>query len=145
MKPKIKKPLKNQLARFRQEKSLEQKQVAVLLGHKGPQHISRYENGVRIPSLRTALKLAQIYGIPIQILLEGYFKACRDEIKRQEGRLSLPIGTDVLTNSENIGITEFCTIEEKLRERKPERINIDKARRHSTDLIRTCAEKLNHI
>jgi len=145
MNPKTKKPLKNQLAWFRQKRALELKQVAVLLGHKGLQQISRYENGVKIPNLKTALKLAQIYRIPIRILLDGYYETCLSEIRQEATRLSRNPVTGDVGIADQASIMEFCSIEEKLLAPKAASALINKARRHSADLIRRTAEKLGHI
>ena len=145
MEHKTKQPLKNQLALFRQRKSLEQKQVAALLGHKGTEQLSRYENGVKVPHLKTALKLAQIYGIPIRILLDGYFEACREEIRRQDRHSSNEQNAADSKSGDKAVETDICTIEENLLSPNVRDVYLDKARRHAADLIRMRGEKLNHI
>ena len=52
----------------RQRSGLTQKTIAHLLGRKFTDEISRYENGQRIPTLQTALKLEIIYRVPIRLL-----------------------------------------------------------------------------
>jgi transcriptional regulator with XRE-family HTH domain len=126
--------LTNKLQIYRKRKALRLKQVASLLGRKNTAQLSRYEAGSAVPSLKTALKLAIIYNIPIQVLLEGYFEACREEVRREPAVLQ--------------GQTpqvEFCTIEEKLAATSPSQSTLDKASRHATNLIRERSEKLDHI
>ena len=79
---------KNRLFLVRNKNSLGQKQVAILLGHKTTDQISRYERGTKLPSLKTAFKLGIIYRLPIQILLDGYYEACLKEIKKREKSLN---------------------------------------------------------
>lgn len=140
--PKNKLPYKNQLALVRHRRAIEQKQVAVLLGHKGIDQLSRYERGVKLPSLKAALKLGLIYKIPIRVLLDGYLNTCREEIKREEEKLNKP-SRERLTDTADE--TEFCTIEEKLNSSNIVEIDLAKAYSHAAHLIRRRAEQLDHL
>src|SRR5690349_18861952 len=80
---KPKRQVQNRLALFRRRKLLKPKQVARLLGHKSTEQLSRYENGFKVPNLRTALKLASIYEVPIREMLDEYYAACLEEIRRE--------------------------------------------------------------
>lgn len=111
-----------------------QKQVASLLGHSTSDQVSRYERGEKFPSLKTALKLGLIYGIPIRVLLDGYFEACREEIKIEDKRINNAFHE-----------SDFCTIEEKLNPESVNQTDLDKAYTHSASIIRKRAEKLGHI
>lgn len=133
---------KNQLALARQKRSIDQKQVAKLLGLKGIDQISRLERGVKLPSLKTALKLGIIYKIPIRILLDGYFEACWDELKRQEKQFSSSGISKVEYDAADL---EFCSIDEKLKSAEITPDDLANAYRHSAELIRRRAEKLDHI
>ena len=135
-------PYKNQLALARQRRAIEQKQVAALLGQNGIEQLSRYERGVQLPSLKTALKLGLIYKIPIRVLLDGYLDACREEMKRDQGKLNKP-GSPKATNQHDEA--DFCTIEEKLGSDHISAIDLDKARHHAADLVRRRAKSLGHI
>lgn len=139
-----KRRFKNQLAIIRQRKNIEKKQIAALLGHKSIQQISRYENGVKIPNLRIALKLAQIYGIPIREMLDGYFEACREEVRRQEDRLKFTIK---LTAQNDVPPpdSDYCTFENVLLGDHIDKATFFKIRRHSALLVRKTAEKLGHF
>lgn len=142
---KTKRQFKNRLALARRRKSMEQKQVAILLGHKNTEQISRYENGVKVPNLKAALKLATIYKIPIRWLLDEYYQACLKEIRRQEkavGTANNFLDGGIEAKSQD---ADFCSFETRLRSANVEPIDLDKASRHSTDLIRLRAERLDHF
>ncbi len=133
---------KNRLAEIRQETGFNEKRVASLLGVK-TDALASYEVGFRIPRLKVALKLAHIYGLPVRVMLNEYYEACRREVLQQENRLS---------NSEpnrSIGIDEpdldFCTFEVKLSGNNLTTADIFSVRSHSTVLVRKTAEKLGHI
>jgi transcriptional regulator with XRE-family HTH domain len=59
----------NRLWLARKRSGYEHKQVASLLDYKTIQQVSLYETGLRMPSLKTALKFAIIYRLPIRTLL----------------------------------------------------------------------------
>jgi transcriptional regulator with XRE-family HTH domain len=61
----------NQLKAIRKQKGLLQKDVANLLGHSSIEQLSRYEQGVNIPTLPIALALEQIYQVPLSTLFAG--------------------------------------------------------------------------
>jgi len=131
---------KNQLLRARMKKSIGQKNVAVLLGHKTPAHLSRYESGERLPSLKTALKLGLIYNIPIHILLDGYLDACRNEMRRSEQQLNRKPG-----ERDCPAEIDFCSFEERLSSPRATRIDLEKGRDHATKIVRLQAERMDHI
>lgn len=130
----------NQLLRARMKKSIGQKNVAVLLGHKSSAHLSQYESGERLPSLKTALKLGLIYNIPIHILLDGYLDACRNEMRRGERNPNTPAGA-----RDNLREIDCCSFEERLGPSHAAKSDLDKARNHATRLVRLQAEKMDHI
>jgi transcriptional regulator with XRE-family HTH domain len=133
---------KNQLSLARRRRAIEQKQVAVLLGHKGIDQLSRYERGVKLPSLKAALKLGLIYKIPIRILLDGYLDVCREEIRREEEKLNKPARDRLADPADE---AEFCTIEEKLSSNNIVERDLVKANTHVARLIRRRAEQLDHL
>jgi transcriptional regulator with XRE-family HTH domain len=144
MKNTTKAPFKNQLATIRESKRMEQKQIAALLGHRGTKQISSYEQGVKNPDLKTALKLAQIYKIPIRIMLDGYFDACREEVRRQEERLSKAEGSRNTATDQFLEF-DFCSYEQVLAKERLGEDDIFKVRKHSTYLVRKTGERLGHI
>lgn len=83
-----KKPFRNRLAPIRRQRGLKRKQVATLLGHDSVVELARLERGLNVPDLRCALKLAQIYEVPIRMMLDEYYAACREEVSRQESLIA---------------------------------------------------------
>ncbi len=143
MLPTQKKQFKNKLAQFRLQRRLEQKHVAVLLGHKKTTRIQRLESGLGVPDLKTALKLARIYNVPVRVMLDEYYKACLEEVRQQEMALSDGKTPDSTTSSPET--PEFCTYEEKLKAPLLSREAFVKVRHHSVDLVRKTAEKLGDL
>lgn len=82
--PKIKP--KYALLGARRRSGFEQKEVALLLGHRTARALSRYESGERLPSLRTAIKLAIIYRTPMPILMGSLYAAADDEVSEKRRR-----------------------------------------------------------
>ncbi|MEQ1762145.1 MAG: helix-turn-helix transcriptional regulator [Pyrinomonadaceae bacterium] len=137
-------PFKNQLALIRQRNHIQPNQIAKLLGHKTTNRVTEYESGIKTPNLKTALKLAHIYDLPIRVMLDGYYAAVRDEIKREELRLIAKTRgkSRVVARSTPV---EYCSIEAKADSASAGTREASHARRHATDLIRKSAEKLGHI
>ena len=129
----------NQLVSVRRRLLLQQKQVAKLLGHKKAESLSRYESGTKIPSLKTALKLAIIYDVPLSVMLDGYFEACRAEILRQEKTLG---GRSASCDARLQG---YCSFEERLKTEPVEGSNLQQAHKHTLDLMRLRGENLSHL
>lgn len=131
----------NRLAFFRKKNSIGQKTVATLLGRRSVAQVSRLELGVKLPSLKTALKLAIIYKIPVHILLNGYLDACREEMTRHEKKVNL---SD--SNLKAIpGEIEYCSFDERLGTGSVRRTDLDKARGHAAAVARHCAEAMGHF
>ena len=63
--------LHNYVRTYRKRSSLGQQDVAFLLGHKSRANVCRYEQGHRLPSLRTALALALILDVSVTTLFGG--------------------------------------------------------------------------
>ncbi len=122
---------KNRLAMFRRRMFLERKQVANLLGHKTVDQISRYERGLKMPSLATAMKLEAIYSTPIAMMLDGYFQASQKGI-HWAGSLAAKKDQDPEI--------DYCSIEERLKRPKAKPSHLLKAYTHCARLIRRRAE-----
>lgn len=139
----LKQKHKNNLFLLRKKIGLEQKQVALFLGHKTTNQISRYERGTKLPNLKTALKLEIIYRLPVNILFYGYYADCLREITKQKEILS----EDVLkfTNSASFGELEYCAFAEKLKPRHVSKSDLDKIGSHIAKLVRERAEKSDHL
>ena len=82
--------LSNQLRRYRLKCGYRVKDVAYLVGHKTSAHISRYESGRRLPSLRTALELSAALRCPVEILFHRMFADLREEVIGRRTNLELP-------------------------------------------------------
>lgn len=131
----------NRLAFFRKKNSIGQKTVATLLGRRSVAQVSRLELGVKLPSLKTALKLAIIYKIPVHILLNGYLEACGDEMKRHQKKVNLSESNLKAIPSE----IEYCSFDERLGTGSVRRSDLDKARGHAAAVARRCAEAMGHF
>jgi transcriptional regulator with XRE-family HTH domain len=128
----------NRLFLIRKKNGLGQKQIAVLLGHKTIDQISRYERGVKLPSLKIALKLQIIYHLPINVLFQSYYNKCIDEIQA-EAKTS---GNNfVLESFKN---TEICTYSELLKPLRVSPPDVDKVGKHILELMNARTEKLGH-
>ncbi len=127
----------NQLERIRIRHNLLPEQVATLLGFKTTGPITHIEKGLRTPSLKIALKLAIIYNVPIRVMLDRYYEACRNEVRAK--------ASDIGETSYSSDAVDFCSFDQELDLRKISPASLTKIRRHSSDLIRKTAEKLDHI
>ena len=129
---------KNRLLLIRKKIGLGQKQVAVLLGHKTIDQISRYERGVRMPSLKTALKLQIIYHLPINFLFQGHFNKFLEEIETK----SKTSGDNfVLVSTKD---AEICTYAELLKPLQISQPEMEKVGKHILELMNTRTEKMGH-
>jgi len=61
--------------------------VARLLGHHTTSAISEYETGRLLPNLRTALKLAVIYGAPLKELYAPLWGEVEQEVAGRRGTI----------------------------------------------------------
>jgi ribosome-binding protein aMBF1 (putative translation factor) len=67
MTPKTKRTF-NHIFKMRRNRGLKQKQLAVLLGHRYTQMVSKYEHGTSLPPLETALLLEITLGVRLSEL-----------------------------------------------------------------------------
>lgn len=82
------------LSAFLREKRIEgnitQLQASRALGHSSPQYISNFERGLCEPSLETAMKLCELYGIPrrqlYEIMVDMYQQELSDKIFKKTVR-----------------------------------------------------------
>ena len=125
------------LALQRKRLGSEQKQIALLLGHKTTYQISRYETGQRVPSLREAVKLSILYGLPIRSLFDRYFRRYREELDDSINRSRL---TDKI-NLKNIPQAEYCSYLELMNQSRFSRFDSDKIRHHIKVLLEERSKK----
>jgi DNA-binding XRE family transcriptional regulator len=78
----------NHLQIYRNRMRLSCKQVAHLLGHSMTSSLTRFELGRSVPSLRTALRLAAIYRVPVEFLFPRLYLNEREEIRKLEEQVS---------------------------------------------------------
>lgn len=118
------------LARSRRD--LKQKQIAYLLGHNSLDQVSRYENGSRLPTLQTALKLEIILGVPMRELFPGLHAELRSQIR---DRATASRGL-----REKLGdmfVDEHCSYQELLVEANVPKSIREKIHRHAASIINT--------
>ena len=72
--------LAHSLRSYRKRSGLSQGEVSFLLGTKHKAKISRYENGHRVPPLRTALAYATIFDVPLPKLFPHLQQNVQKEI-----------------------------------------------------------------
>jgi transcriptional regulator with XRE-family HTH domain len=72
--------LTHSLRTYRKRSGLSQREVSFLLGAKHKAKISRYENGHRLPPLRTALAYATIFDVPLSKLFPNIQRNVEKEI-----------------------------------------------------------------
>jgi transcriptional regulator with XRE-family HTH domain len=74
----------NDLVNYRERIGFTQNQVAALLGYRSTGLLSTLERGHRFPNLKTALKLAAIYRVPVDFLYSKLYVALRNDIRTKE-------------------------------------------------------------
>lgn len=140
----LKQKHKNHLALVRKKNAWAQKQIAALLGHKTNDQISRYELGLKVPTLKTAIKLGIIYNVPIRTLFYGYYELCLNEIRKQENNSNGKVNNSDSFNLDSAKETEFCTIAEKLKSLNVPEPELNKVRSHIAELINARSARMNH-
>lgn len=127
------------LALRRKRLGYEQKQIAVLLGHNSTYQICRYETGQRMPSFKEAMKLSILYGLPVRVLFNRYFRRCREELENSIKHS----GPAAKINIENERVVDYCSYLELLMNSEdigePE---ADKIRRHIKVLVEERSKKI---
>jgi len=132
------------LAEIRKSKQISLEQVASLLGHTNTAQISRFEQGLRVPDLKSALKLAQIYDMPIRVMLDEYYFSCRREIEQEKRRLNSQPNIKKSEDKESPYV-DFCSYDSLLTSADRSEADLLKVRRHVAYLMRRSAELLGHI
>jgi hypothetical protein len=120
------------LALRRKRLGYEQKQIAVLLGHKNTYQISRYETGQRLPNFKEAMKLS------LRVLFEQYFRRCREE-------LDTTVKQSGLTNKINLQYdrdADFCSYMELMNSARITELEADKIRHHIKVLVEERSKRI---
>ena len=89
MKEILHKPYRTQLKRLRRKAGFTQKQLAKLIGHKTTAHISRYENGKKLPSLVTALKICSALVSIVDVTFGDLTESINREVQKRKERYNL--------------------------------------------------------
>ncbi len=126
------------LALRRKRLGYEQKQIAVLLGHKTKYEICRYENGQRTPGFKTAIKLSILYGLPVSILFDAYFNQCKNEMEKRLSNSGIKSKIDL----EDAKDADFCSYLELMNSTKISERSSDKIRRHIKILVEERSKKI---
>lgn len=61
----------DRIKRLREAKGLEQSDLADMLGYKSQSTISKWESGTNLPTGKNMIKLAQIFGVTSDYILDG--------------------------------------------------------------------------
>lgn len=109
----------------------EQKQIAQLLSHKSVNQISRYETGLNVPSLKTALKLAIIYKLPIRVLFHTYYRECQEELTSRAKTLN----RESMLKFDLTEPTDYCAYLELIKTSFLSEIDKKKIHRHVLGLM----------
>jgi transcriptional regulator with XRE-family HTH domain len=138
MAPGGKHAIQNRLWQTRKRRGLEQKQVAYLLNHHTPDQVSRYELGTRLPTLETALLLEMIYGAPLRVLYKDLYEQLQAELRTRfehipqlQDRLAEFLTEDC--------VREYCAYRELFQTGQPTQADLQKIRRHVTELAKRLA------
>ncbi|MCI0562580.1 MAG: helix-turn-helix domain-containing protein [Nitrososphaera sp.] len=87
MKSEIYKRIPNLLRKYRRISGFSQREVALLLGYKNGNRISRWESGEGLPSALNIFRLSVAYRVLIDSLFIDHIRAVRQEIHERERKL----------------------------------------------------------
>lgn len=82
------KRLPNHIWRYRKRHGLTQDEMAFLVGSQDGATVSRWEQGRREPSLRTAFACQIIFGVPVHEICPGIFEEVEQEVRKRAPLLS---------------------------------------------------------
>jgi transcriptional regulator with XRE-family HTH domain len=80
-------PIEYYLRSYRRQAHLSQKELAYLLGATTHAKVSRYEAGLRIPSLESGLAYEAALGEPVAKLFRGRYEAIQKEVEARRRKL----------------------------------------------------------
>lgn len=72
---------------LRREWGLSQEELTRLLGFRSPTHVSRIEQGKRVPTLETVLVLEVLFGIPPKAMFPALTHVCAERVLREAAAL----------------------------------------------------------
>lgn len=77
----------NHINAMRRNRSLLQKQLAILLGHATYRRVSHYESGSSLPPLQTALLLEVALGVRLPELYPNLYRHCQELVLKRAQHL----------------------------------------------------------
>jgi transcriptional regulator with XRE-family HTH domain len=116
----------------RKQLGLRQKDLAYLLGHKGQHSVYRLEQGLRLPTLETALTLENILGLPARVLFDHVYLKVQQQVQ-QRLEASKELSSQLLTRREEIG--ELCTFLDIINFPSPSQQEKDRLHKHIIYLV----------
>lgn len=96
--------LRNYLRTYRKRSGLSQQEVASIVARKHSAAVSHYEWGRRLPSLRTALALEVLFGVPVGQLFVGDLETIKRETEERLQKLE-----NTLQNTSCVSFTATMT------------------------------------
>lgn len=79
-----KKPIPNQLRKYRKARGLKQRDAARILGFADSSRISRWERGLCLPTAVNLFKLAAVYRTLVDALYIDVLRDVREDIRKRE-------------------------------------------------------------
>jgi transcriptional regulator with XRE-family HTH domain len=80
-------PIFNQLRKYRKARGLKQCEAARILGLADPSSLSRWEQGVSLPSVTNMFRLAALYRTLVDALYIDTLRTIREEVRKREMKL----------------------------------------------------------
>jgi transcriptional regulator with XRE-family HTH domain len=77
-------PIFNRLRKYRKARGLKQRDAARILGLADASSLSRWEQGVSLPSVMNMFRLAALYRTLVDALYIDVLRTIREEIRRRE-------------------------------------------------------------
>ena len=77
-------PIVNQLRKYRKACGLKQREAARMLGFADASSLSRWEQGICLPSVMNLFRLSALYGTLVDALYIDTLRTIREEIRTRE-------------------------------------------------------------
>src|SRR5260221_8002143 len=85
----------NYIFNMRRNRRFLQKQLALLIGHRYTYMLSKYEHGVKLPSLETALILEIALGVRLPELYPGLYQRLQRQVLKRSRSLPTALRRDL--------------------------------------------------
>lgn len=132
--PKNKYKRPHNLWRARKRLGLTQKQLAYLLGNKYQDNACRLEQGLKLPTLQTALMLEAILNVPVKVLFDHLYKEAQEKLQDRINKNPIPYQQLFANTGTTLG--EVCTFLDLLNVQDFTSKEREKLRSHITFLAR---------